>query len=164
MLKISYIWLVSLVHDKLIPRLNWIFNLVEGIAIQLLIPYYITDLLVASSIWLWHFLISFMLYKLPVNLFPMQGNIITGDSFDSSVYSWNSSSKVVLSFVQFSSTECLCWCNCASFPYTRWFTTGWCMFLGSFISWKYKKQTTVSKSFAETEYCDTSSATSNCLW
>lgn len=43
------------------------------------------------------------------------------------------------------------WARC---PNTRWFTTGWCVYLGeSLISWKCRKQDKVSKSSMESENC-----------
>ncbi|XP_050909990.1 secreted RxLR effector protein 161-like [Lathyrus oleraceus] len=54
------------------------------------------------------------------------------------------------------------WAGC---PDTCHFVTGWCMFLGSsLISWKSKKQTRVSKSSNESEYCAMSTACSKILW
>ena len=43
--------------------------------------------------------------------------------------------------------------------------TGFCVFLGTFlVSWKTKKQKTVSKSFAEAEYRSVSATTSKLEW
>lgn len=47
----------------------------------------------------------------------------------------------------------------------RYYTTGWCLFLGeSLISWKCKKQERVSKSSNEDEYHAVSVARSEILW
>lgn len=54
------------------------------------------------------------------------------------------------------------WAGC---PDTRKSTTGWCMFLGNApISWKCKKQDSVSKSSTEAEYRAMSAACSEIIW
>uniref|UniRef100_A0A1S8ACK4 Cysteine-rich RLK RECEPTOR-like protein kinase n=1 Tax=Citrus limon TaxID=2708 RepID=A0A1S8ACK4_CITLI len=54
------------------------------------------------------------------------------------------------------------WAGC---PDTRKSTMGWCMFLGdALISWKCKKQDSVSKSSTEAEYRSMSAACSEIIW
>lgn len=60
-----------------------------------------------------------------------------------------------------------CWCDSdwAACPNTRRSITGYAIKFGeSFVSWKFKKQHTVSRSSAEAEYRSISSATAEVTW
>nr|GEU65801.1 ribonuclease H-like domain-containing protein [Tanacetum cinerariifolium] len=54
------------------------------------------------------------------------------------------------------------WARC---PVTRKFVSSYCVFLGdSLVTWKSKKQSTLSKSYAEAEYISMASTTCDVIW
>ncbi|GKD91482.1 ribonuclease H-like domain-containing protein [Tanacetum coccineum] len=54
------------------------------------------------------------------------------------------------------------WTNC---PITRRSTSGYCVFLGNnLLSWSSKRQTTLSRSSAEAEYCGVANAVAETCW